>query len=116
MSLVVSKNFAATTAIVNYSVFLTPGSVLVESPVGSATSGIVTANVTGGVEPFTYQWTRLSGDPITVNFPTAQQTTFSANSSNGQFQFAEFEVEVTDSDGPPNVTTTAITVVFSFEP
>lgn len=111
----IAKNFAASAPIVNYNVFLTPGLSATIGPVsGSATSNQVTVNIEGEVDPVTYVWLKISGDPITIDDGIPTSVTFSANSSNGILQAAVYEVEATDSDGVPNVDTAQIFVTFEF--
>lgn len=91
-----ANNFAASTAFVAYGVFCTPSVSFTSSGPGGVTSAQVTANVTGGQAPYTYLWTRVSGDStITISDDTAAQVTFSANSSNGD-QSAIWKCTVTD--------------------
>jgi hypothetical protein len=92
------KGLATTSAAVQYTVFLTPSFIHTDVfSLGSGTSSTVTVNVSGGVEPFSYVWTKISGDPITVNDGAPASVTFSANSSNGLSQSAVFQVEVSGS-------------------
>ena len=61
------------------------------------TLGPVTAVASGGIPGYTYQWAQISGDPITINSPTSQTTTFS-KSTNG-ISTGIFRVTVTDQAG-----------------
>lgn len=107
------KARASTGTIPVFSAFLTPSFVEVISSPGSATSPTVTVNVTAGVEPYTYSWLKLSGDPITINDDTSDKAIFSAQISNGVFQQSTWRVTVEDDT---TATTTAdITVIFAFE-
>jgi len=91
------KGLATTSAAVQYTVFCTPSTSTTDNlPPGSHTSAAVTANVTGGVEPYTFQWTKLSGNPIGISDDTAQVVTFNASSGGGDL-VATYEVEVTDN-------------------
>lgn len=44
---------------------------------GTATSSSATVSVKGGIGPFTYAWTYVSGDTFTVTSASAATTTFS---------------------------------------
>ena len=64
-----------------------------------------------GVPPFSYAWTIVSGDTITINSPTAASTTFSTTLSYGQTKFTIVRLTVTDAYGATG--SADITVVFS---
>jgi hypothetical protein len=80
------------------SVNVTPSIVTGTSTNGVATTSPATANVTGGLYPYTYQWTLVSdtvpGTPIAVS-PTQRVTTFRGQTDGD----AVFKVTVTDSLG-----------------
>lgn len=76
---------------------------------GVATSLPVTATPAGGLGPYTYAWTRLSGVG-SANSPTSASTTFSATLSNGDDVSGVFRVTVTDSLA--NTATADVTVQF----
>ena len=64
----------------------------------TVTSGTVTSTVEDGEAPFSYQWTRASGDnTITPTDPTAPDTTFSSSLATNQNKNATFELTVTDA-------------------
>ena len=64
--------------------------------------------VSGGVAPYSYSWTKLSGDSITANSATAATTTFSATGLfSGEARDATFRCTVTDSTGGTPLTATA---------
>lgn len=64
-----------------------------------ARSNTVTVTVTGGVAPYTFAWTYVSGDVVTCNAPTAAATTFSATLSASESRYAEWKCRVTDAAG-----------------
>jgi len=107
------KARASTGAIATFSAWLTPSSVEVIAPPGSATSPTVTVNANAGVEPYNYSWLKLSGAPITISNDTSDMVTFSAQISNGVFQQSVWRVTVEDDVAA--TTTADITVTFSFE-
>jgi len=110
-----SKAISASIAVQTYGVFITPGVLFVNSPPGSATTGLATANVTGEVGPVTFLWERVSGDSqISIDSPTSSSTTFSASGNLGKEFFATFRVTVTDTGNADLETTDTITVSFIF--
>lgn len=62
---------------------------------GTVTTAPVTATPSGGLSPYTYAWTRVSGVGI-INSPTSATTTFSHTLSNGDDVEGIFRVTVTD--------------------
>jgi hypothetical protein len=66
---------------------------------GTITTGSVTATPTGGLAPFTYAWTRLSGDPANPTAPTNATTSFSLFANDPASFSAVFRCTVTDSLG-----------------
>jgi len=106
------KGLGSTAAGVAYTVFCTPTESITDNlPPGSHTSSQVTANVTGGQEPYTFTWTKLSGGPIGISDSSAQVVTFNASSGGGDLQ-ATYEVEVEDNLAA--TVTTTINVEFLF--
>lgn len=71
--------------------------VLIFSTGGTGYSGEITANVTGGRGPFTYQWTRIAGSSrIFAESPTSRTTRIGGS---GQVDVsATFRVRVIDQD------------------
>lgn len=91
------------------SVSLAPTSLNKTGGTSSLTTASVTATPSGGSSPYTYAWTKLSGDSITCNSPSAATTTFTANAmTSGETRVATFRFTVTDND---TVTATADIVV-----
>jgi hypothetical protein len=66
--------------------------------VATVTSGSVVAAPTGGLAPYTYAWTRLSGVG-TINSPALATSSFSASVAESETDSGEFQVTVTDSAG-----------------
>lgn len=77
---------------------------------GSAESGVVTTvalpntTITGGVAPYTQEWTLVDGADVTVSSSTALNPTFSATVSSSIPNLSIWRVTVTDA-----VSATAIT-------
>lgn len=80
------------------SVNVTPSVVTGASTNGIATTGTATANITGGLLPYTYQWTLVSNSAPGTPYPVTpnQRTTAFTGQTNGN---AVFKVVVTDSLG-----------------
>jgi len=71
----------------------------------------VSVSSTGGTAPYTYQWTRLSGNSITFN-ASGQSNTFTANVGWSQHTYTEsFRVTQTDANGAQASTDLSIQVV-----
>lgn len=71
------------------------------------TTASVTVTPTGGVSPYTYAWSLVSGDTLTVNSPTAATTTFSVTGLNsGDIASALYRCTVTDSTSGTALTAT----------
>lgn len=64
----------------------------------SMTTLTVTATVSGGIGPYTYAWTRISGDSaITATAPAASATAFTATVAAEETKEATFRVTATDT-------------------
>lgn len=66
---------------------------------GTQTTSAMTAAISGGTAPYTYSWSIVSGDSITITSPTAGSTTFSGSVPFGGTLFAVVRVTVTDANG-----------------
>ncbi|MCR9194901.1 MAG: hypothetical protein NXH88_09230 [Hyphomonas sp.] len=73
---------------------------------GSKTTGSVTVTPVGGVTPYTYAWTKKSGDDIPADSASAATTTFTGSVTTGEYKFAVYTCTVTDSTGGTPLTTT----------
>lgn len=82
---------------------------LYKSGIGTnQTTASTTVTPSGGVSPYTYAWTKLSGDAITADSASAATTTFSATALfSGEARDATFRCTVTDSTGGTPLTATA---------
>lgn len=115
MTIGASKTFGAAVAIEAYGAFITPSqSVSDNLPPGAATSSTITGNVTGGVGPFTFAWTRVSGDTYTINSPTNATTTFSTSGPSGSIKFGVYRFTVTDTGNGDAEEFADIDVTFEF--
>ena len=63
------------------------------------TTDAATANVTGGLGPYTYVWTVTSGTGITVNSPSMASTTARKTVISGDSDTGTLQCEVTDAIG-----------------
>jgi hypothetical protein len=85
-----------------------PTSLYKTGPTASQTTASTTVTPSGGVSPYTYAWTLLSGSALTVNSPTAATTTFSKTGMiSGDSFDATYRCTVTDSTGGTPLTATA---------
>jgi hypothetical protein len=85
-----------------------PGSLYKVGIASSQTTSSTTVTVTGGVSPYTYSWSKVSGDTLTVDSPTAATTTFTATGLvEGDSRDATYRCTVTDSTGGTPLTATA---------
>lgn len=77
----------------------------------TATTLPATATPSGGIAPYTYEWTQVSGPSWTIDSPTAATTTFSNALNPGETSNAIFACTVTDATGYEAVTNTVSAVV-----
>lgn len=61
------------------------------------TSNNVTVTAAGGTAPYTYSWTKVSGDTLTVTAPTADTTQFTATLFKNTERAATYRCTVTDA-------------------
>ncbi|EEF22086.1 conserved hypothetical protein, partial [Ricinus communis] len=57
------------------------------------------ATSTGGVNPLTYNWSRVSGDRTTAVTPAGRATYISAELANGETIVETWQVDITDAVG-----------------
>jgi hypothetical protein len=71
----------------------------------------VTATVSNGIVPYSYNWTQLSGGAFTINTPTSQSTSFTAStlSATGETRTGSFQCVVTDGLGRTASATISVT-------
>jgi hypothetical protein len=70
------------------------------------TSDATTATPTGGTGPFTYVWSQVGGDSMTINTPNAASTTFSKSVPDAAGFTGYFVCTITDSLGAVAATNT----------
>lgn len=63
------------------------------------TSGTAYATPAGGTAPYTYAWTKVSGDTLTVTSPSRAFTAFQATLSANDLSNAVYRCTVTDKNG-----------------
>jgi hypothetical protein len=63
---------------------------------GSVTTAIVTVTASGGTSPYTYAWTKVSGDTFTVTAPTGAATAFQITVAVAETKSAVYRCTVTD--------------------
>lgn len=80
--------------------------------ISSSPASAVTAS--GGRTPYTYLWTRVSGDSFSITTPTAATTTFSTFLSDGEYRQGVYQCAVTDFLG--TVTTVSVTIILYSQP
>ena len=64
---------------------------------GSVVSSTITGTPTGGTGPYTYAWTKDSGDTLTLSAALAASTTFSSTLTDDETKSAVYRLTVTDS-------------------
>lgn len=85
-----------------------PTSLYEAGDTGTITSNSTTVTPAGGSSPYTYAWTKVTGDTLTVTSPTSATTTFSTSGlAEGNFVAATYRCTVTDSTTPTALTATA---------
>ena len=79
--------------------FMTPKDLYISLPFsgGTGSSTAATLNIAGGVAPYTFLWTKVSGQTMQHSNDDLQFITFSTNTSLGSIQIATYKCVVTDS-------------------
>jgi len=77
---------------------------------GIIVSDAAFATPSGGVGPFTYAWTRVSGATLTVSTPNLASTSFQANVPASATRNAVYRCTATDSLGTTAFADTAVTL------
>lgn len=91
-------NFYGTSHILPLTVTVSPGYLYKSrTGTGSITSNVDTGSGAGGVAPYTYAWTYVSGDSYTINSPASAATTFTTAVSSGATKSGVYRCTVTDS-------------------
>lgn len=66
---------------------------------GLVTSDATSAVASGGVGPYSYAWSQVSGDPMTITAPTSSSTAFSAEVAAAEVLNAVMRVTASDASG-----------------
>lgn len=77
---------------------------------GYLTTDATTITPTGGLAPYTYSWTRISGTVGTANSASSATTSFTGLVSTGGFEESTFRCTVTDALG----TSVTVDVIATF--
>lgn len=77
---------------------------------GTPSTNNVTAAVSGGTAPYTYSWTRVSGDVFTTSNPTAATTHWSIAVGINDIKTAVYKCTVTDNLGVTGFDTVGVEV------
>lgn len=83
---------------------------------GVASTNTVITSRSGGLQPFTYAWTRVSGDVFTPSAPTGSYTDFSIYLSNGASASATYRCTVTSADNQTASVTVSVSAASSYVP
>lgn len=108
---IASVLFATASATAVLTAFATPSSIYGShfGP-GVAATPAVTISVTGGTTPYTYAWTKVSGDTMTVANPTGASTGFSATVGYGDSLNATYRCTITDAAGRTKTVDVGVTL------
>ena len=93
-----------------FSAFITPSNAVYQSSNGSYTTPSFEANVTGGAEPFTYEWSVTDGN-ATIVTPDSNKTRFTLSGYN-TIKFSIVNCKITDNDANEINAESSVTVQF----
>lgn len=77
----------------------------------TVTSGAETATPSGGLGPYTYAWTQLSGDTMTIGSASSATTTLTAVVASGVPKQGVFRCTCSDSSGQTATADVTITLI-----
>ncbi|MEQ1495084.1 MAG: PKD domain-containing protein [Novosphingobium sp.] len=66
---------------------------------GGTTNALIGSATDNDSDPLTYQWTQVSGPPVTITNPTSANASFVAPPNNGQLQTLTFQLIANDGFG-----------------
>ena len=78
---------------------------------GAVTSSTITGTPSGGTGPYTYAWTKVSGDTLILSGASSASTTFSATLGADETLSAVYKLTVTDSLLATATVTIGVTLV-----
>jgi hypothetical protein len=108
-----TKTVDVTVSITRAAMFLTvsPASLAKFGTTSTLTTDTTTATPTGGVGPYTYAWTKVSGATLTVTASTSATTAFQATGlAVGEARDATYRCTVTDSTAATATADVLITI------
>lgn len=92
-----------------------PNTLSKTGPNGSLQSDLATAIPSGGLAPFTFAWSIVSGDVYNINTPTADNTTFNSTGTN-EAQSGNYKCIVTDDNGDTAQDQVQVNFIFGTPP
>jgi hypothetical protein len=92
-----AQSSATSTATGALTASINPGSLYVQNQPGLLSTGNCTVTAVGGTGPYSYAWTKQSGDTLIVTAPASATTAFEQTVAAGQYLQATYCCTVTDS-------------------